>query len=706
MNFNTVLRSYSDTESDPCVNEESNIYDLAQNYLFVKEQTPLKYNCATSIVSYIFKSEYIINEIRSIELPNHRQFKVVEEWDVIVKKVEKIAIKWVFSNHFHDLIKEVVAFTASEIYLFLLKNRFFDRSLFLKNLVYTPQGTINTYKTVLEILKNDDITNELKFEIACFYFVGKSVIEDCFNKIPHSSRVVYLRLEDVDFKKRVTIFYWFHRLNFIDQDDFDNFLIKSNNELDSSADRSIPIFSTLNILLLWAVYCVNDTAVSYLCRKFRVYFNPPIFLKKFFLINGFGTDHQNLSNIYMYLHFDNGGRDLDFFSIMKHIFLQTIVSRRWICLFFKFLEDYQKTYDDVEYSIILRKIVESLVTNLMKKLYSKNYKNTLNSYINLMPSTAKEFLKNKAQSEYFCLVQYLLLARDKESAISILSFGNAEKFFGNTIFFLQLLKETEFALIDQCMKGILTPITAIKLRQRIFLNHAGEVCTKFILFNSWNSLNSFLKWGSSFFSLQYIVNFKKSIPFLSNGTVIKLIVFATKLNIKDYKFKFADSVLFWCLGSKDFVSMYKKRAVLAGTDLEDVNECINFYQEIINCILNRKLKFLNKLFLWASCSPEEVKFVKKKLKKDDAFLNLICKRNNIKLLLSFVKWCKDDEEETKKLRKDLYVRYHKILHKDIFSKICLNPSDKKISNPLRTQRTFPLIIPSPIPLLPFEWAWP
>ncbi|KAL7637730.1 UNVERIFIED_CONTAM: hypothetical protein RMT77_011339 [Armadillidium vulgare] len=620
------------------VNLNSLSYDLAQNYIFGLKLTKLEDLCALSIVSLLFKREDIISEIKSLELKYINEFE--DEWTVVVRKVEKMALEFVVLEPLQYLVKKVISFTASEIHMFLLKNRLFDSRLFLENFVYTTQGTINTKKTVLEVLKNSDLTVELKFEMACYYFVETSVIRDCFREVPYPSWKELLTRVNGDLDKSVPIIYWYCYFRDKNSSELERYLNNSFKKLEPILENPDNL-GLFNNLLLWAIYCVNDAAFYFLCQRPKDQLNLQIFLKKLFRDSSFGVPPQYLSNIYVYLYFNIG--NLTSFSNMKNIFLEMILSHQWINLSNKFVKEYQEFYKNWDYLFILRNIVSILCTSLRKKLFARDYKKILKEFIGVVPSTTKCYLMNEVKEDYFSLVKSLLYERDKESVENLLCIGIPERFFENTDIFLQLLKEKEFTLIDQCMMRILRSKSAIVLKQKIFLRNANEVCNKFILDNDWNSVHSFIKWGSSFCSIRDRINLEISIPFYSNGKVISEILFNSDIKIKGCRFKFADTVLYCCLGRKDFVSLYKKRAILTGTDIENVNQSANFYQEIKNCVLKGKLKFLNKLFFWASCSLQEVKSVKQKLKNDEEFLDDICQKN-IKLLHSFVAWCKYEKE--------------------------------------------------------------
>ncbi|KAL7637731.1 UNVERIFIED_CONTAM: hypothetical protein RMT77_011340 [Armadillidium vulgare] len=654
-------------------------YDLAQNFLFGQELKPLKHICISSIVSFIFKSEKTVNEIITLNLPDIRKFEVIDEWIVMLKNVEKIALEQMSSKHSRYLVRKIVSFTASEIYIFLFKNRSFDRRLFLKNFVYTTQGTINIHKTVLKILENNGPTDALKFEIACYYFVGESVINNCFEKLDRSTREMYFDSVDVDIKKIVPVLYWCRSLKLIHKNYLKTSILTYYwEELEPRLKNFNQTICIYNTLMLWALCYANDVAIPYLCEKYAR-FNPKRFLKGLFIRDCPDSPHQALSNIYMYLYFDDKGKDLVVYPNQNSTFLLMINSHRWIGLLFNILEDFQECFGWWDYLFIFRNIFENLRTSLRKKLFSSLHKNVLKTYFEVIPPEEKDNMYGKPEFPF--LIESLLYKGDNESIQIISDLGIPERFLNNKHIFLTLMEELQFSFIDHCMEKILSSNEAFNLKQNIFINNSYEVCSKFIFGNSFSSLDSFLNWGLSFHPLKDIIKLKTSIPFNSNGEVIRKILFHSEIEIEGCKFQYADIVLLWCLGSNDFVSMYKKRALLTGTDLKDVNQweifyqdnenysennnkCVSFYQEIKNSILKRKLNFINKLFTWASCAPGEVKSVKRKLKNDDEFLVNICQMNDFKFLQFFDEWCKDEDEENQ-ISGQLFQRYRTHLQQKI-----------------------------------------
>ncbi|KAL7637729.1 UNVERIFIED_CONTAM: hypothetical protein RMT77_011338 [Armadillidium vulgare] len=529
-------------------------YDLAQNYIFGLELASLEYFSAFSLVTFIFKSEKIINEIRSLEYRCITDFK--EEWIVIVKNVEKMALECIIMKSLSNLIKVVVSFTAEEIRHFISKNTFFDRRLFLKNFVYTSQGTINTYKTVLEILKKDELTNEVKFEIACHYFLGKSIIKNYYENLPHSSREEYLYSVDVcPLRMRIPIFYWYYRLNIINMIDLRRSLNNYFKELEPILKNFNEDASPFKILLMWTIVYSNDVAVSYLCRKISEII-PQTFIKEFLNRHCLGRPRQCSSNIYMYLYFDNRSRNFTLDLDENHNMLQMITSHRWICILFKILDDFHEHLTNLDYFILLAIIVEVLCWNLRMNLFSKSYREILKTYINIMPSTTKDYIMND-EREYIDLLEFLLYERDKEIIQIILSIGISETFF-DEVNFSPILEELDFTLIDQCMEGISSKNVAINLKLKLFLKHVKEVWGKLKYDTYLNSLRSLLNWGSLFCSMQDIIDLKASLPFLSDGKIIKDMLFKSQMSIKGCKFKFVDNVLFWCLETKTLFQ-YTKR---------------------------------------------------------------------------------------------------------------------------------------------------
>ncbi|KAL7637733.1 UNVERIFIED_CONTAM: hypothetical protein RMT77_011342 [Armadillidium vulgare] len=639
-------------------------YDLAQNFLFGEELKSLQHLCVSSIVSFIFKSEEVIKEIVSLDLRKILEFEAVEDLDVTIKKVEEKALEQISLKHLHNLVREIVLFTASEIYTFLFKNKFFDRRLFLKNFVYTTQGTINTYKTVLEILKIGDLNNNLKFKIACFYFIEESVI-NYLNKLPESSREDLLLCESEDMATYVPISYWYNHLNFLGEERLKNVIKEYYVRETQIANRykRKPFFTAF---LLWAVCFANDTAVSYLCLNSV---EKKKYLKDLFLGNCFRPHHQGLSNIYMYLYFDSKIGVMVLYPNQRNDFLQVILSHRWVCLLLKISKAFLESYGHFDTLCILSIIIGNLCRSIRKNIFSGKYRETLQKFINIIPPKEKDFIRN--QFKYIDLVESLLYSKDKECIQIILGIGIPNRFLEDHTNFYPMLKELEFSLIDVCMEGI-SSNDAINFKRKIFLNNAKRFCEEFI-FEDVSFLNSFLKWGSSFCSVQEMINLKASIPYYEGGGIINKLIFPSWMERNGHKFKFADNVLHWCFENKDFVSIYKKRAVLERNRLKvckqldnfqyetkRISKYVSFYSDIKRSIFNREWKFLNKLFLWASCSPEEVRSFKNEFKNDPKFLNQICQKNDIKLLRSFAEWCRDeDEDESNQFSRMLFRIYRK-----------------------------------------------
>ncbi|KAL7637838.1 UNVERIFIED_CONTAM: hypothetical protein RMT77_011450 [Armadillidium vulgare] len=206
-------------------------YDLGRNFIVIGEKPfTLQHLIILNAVKTCFKSEGIIEKIGSKSLPARYNWYDIENDVAEMILTSKVPIL------FYGEFRQVIHFVGNEIFEFLFKLKNGKMNvIFLKNLVFTWQGTINSIETVLHILNDEEVCNDDKLKIALKYFAGKKQIKKCLETIGCSDIKKWAENKDIRDELQIPIYFW----NWIINEDQDSFkmLQKLKKDHDSIGNR-------------------------------------------------------------------------------------------------------------------------------------------------------------------------------------------------------------------------------------------------------------------------------------------------------------------------------------------------------------------------------------------------------------------------------------------------------------------------------------
>ncbi|KAL7634086.1 UNVERIFIED_CONTAM: hypothetical protein RMT77_015414 [Armadillidium vulgare] len=181
---NLLLNIYSYSESISNTNYEG-LFSL-----FCNEVISLYYHSLILTISHVYKDSEIVEAIKeaidSLEDPN-----ILTNNDILeMKELESKAMKK-FEEYCQSTSIDIdninykfqIRNVLIQIFDFLMKGVLCNSvhvNIYLRNLTFTNQGTINMKKTILRILKEPCLSPTSKFELACYYFIDDSTIRNLY----------------------------------------------------------------------------------------------------------------------------------------------------------------------------------------------------------------------------------------------------------------------------------------------------------------------------------------------------------------------------------------------------------------------------------------------------------------------------------------------------------------------------------------------
>ncbi|KAL7637839.1 UNVERIFIED_CONTAM: hypothetical protein RMT77_011451 [Armadillidium vulgare] len=184
-------------------------YDLGRNFIVIGEYPfTLQHLIILNAVKTCFKSKEIIEKIESKRLAASRY-----NWYDIENDVAEVILTSKVPTHLYEEYRQVIHFVGNEIYEFLFKLKdevTYIIIFFLKNLVFTWQGTINIIETVLQILilNDEEVSNDDKLKIAMRYFAGKKQVKKCLETIGCSDIKEWAESKILREELQIPIYFW------------------------------------------------------------------------------------------------------------------------------------------------------------------------------------------------------------------------------------------------------------------------------------------------------------------------------------------------------------------------------------------------------------------------------------------------------------------------------------------------------------------
>ncbi|KAL7637852.1 UNVERIFIED_CONTAM: hypothetical protein RMT77_011464 [Armadillidium vulgare] len=370
-------------------------YDLSQNLVHFSQKkcTTLYIHSLILSIAYAFKDSEIIEEIiktiDSLEDPHNLTNNDIIKIEEIESKVKNTLILNSREKLNPELTKPFyewfIHYVLMQILDFFIKGAMHNSiplNVYLENLTFTTQGTINLKKTILRILQRSPLPLPSKFVVACHYFVDNSFIRKFYHTFKNEKEEKYFT-ENSKFITDYSLYYWMWQIH------GKRTLVTEASSFYAQSDNSWSRSDLSNdtaVLFIFkkAVKDNNELAVQHLWTD-----NISKMTRKFEILGDVlklaSTDPAKI-NIFLYLLFQIGNNGTKYlFKCISHEIMKNVIKNiRWYALSTKILREL-KTYlsqDNAEKLLYITN-ENNCFHNQIKRAYS------MVTYLYLMPLRTK-----------------------------------------------------------------------------------------------------------------------------------------------------------------------------------------------------------------------------------------------------------------------------------------------------------------------------
>ncbi|KAL7631342.1 UNVERIFIED_CONTAM: hypothetical protein RMT77_018343 [Armadillidium vulgare] len=622
-------------------------YNLAENLIKAEnvDFLDLGQHSVLNVIQNAYKRDDVIEEI--IKMRTEHTF--AEKWDSFEKKLGESIMDSLPSKYFNPLIRNVVNSVGSEIYSLYWKiSDDEDFRLLLKHIVLNWQdGSVNLYKTILKILDESDLLNELKFELACKYFVGKDVVKKYGKLLPRSIRNS-MCCSNQHCARCIPLKFW---QVYLDEDDKLDSSMSNGEERASNKRFRAEQPHNFSFYFKWALHSVNDIAVQYLWenlspttedkRKCSAFTQSALFK--------YGT-----TNIIAYLISktlsDNTIWDVENIEDGDLIMENFLRNSRWHKYIINIINA-SRVKIPISFVTQCTGLVAALSDSIHRKLDTFLYRDLLREFLQIIPSddatVMARFQESKADVLYPILrvmdyeaLEILMKIYKETSVLSLL-----DNDVGLRLYHKQM-SDCAFTEIENFLKKLFKSDEILsKFLYRSIDDGFSYLCEKFIFNNNIVVLNDFSKWCGKFIP-EEIVNKKMRLCFKSNGNILRQILFITDNKIEN-RFDYCDKFLLWSLGNQDSVNEFKKQIVLPASKLKGEKKAyfgLYFYDDFRRCVEKSEIDFLKEFLKWSGCGDDVIQTLKSQMLRDTRISKYFCENKKSAGYWSFLRWAHNETE--------------------------------------------------------------
>ncbi|KAL7630492.1 UNVERIFIED_CONTAM: hypothetical protein RMT77_019331 [Armadillidium vulgare] len=322
-------------------------YDLSQNFLLYKKLQRLDHLSLILCSSYYMKKLNILEKLKEIDfgmediLSNNKVIRVIDDLVreigmIIFLDLQLLVLKVELSESYlkstiSSVLEQTISFlNVAKVYLLD------ERQLFVKNLVFTSQGTVNTKMTLVKVLNKEEILVYRKFRLAAHFFLEKQIVRSYYSILTEEKKD---SLSNVDIEDDFACYYWVWQIKGSREpikDFFVYYFDTTIREVVCSRFDSDNFDLIVQNIFHRAVKQHNEIAVQYLWNNYVSGVND----RELILYNSISQYMAKVShiNIVMFLIFQTGKEELiDFFHSDKHKYMLLFYNnKRWIGRFFCF----------------------------------------------------------------------------------------------------------------------------------------------------------------------------------------------------------------------------------------------------------------------------------------------------------------------------------------------------------------------------------
>ncbi|KAL7631077.1 UNVERIFIED_CONTAM: hypothetical protein RMT77_018618 [Armadillidium vulgare] len=629
-------------------------YDLSQNLILSEGLSRLDHFSLIKYIVHRFKNSCIIQEFISLSIEEYH-----EENLFFLINVAMNDICYMIHNYFDQrpclsnaYINCIIYFVLLEVFQFMKRAKVYlmkNQRSFLRHLVLTNQGTVNTRKTVLKYFERERLSSVLKFKLAAQFFLEEKVVQFYHELSEEEKRLLATQEVEDNF----AVYFWMHKLmNARKSVSITRTLIFPQNDNETREmfiQRINEQVLSLHIFLI-AVKEYNESAVHYLWNNIISKFD----VRELVIKNIYFRYLKNWyhDNIIHFLLLETEANELSFFDDQGYrIIAMQFISQRWSLIFPKVLQVLKVHVNYPQYLKLL-----SLIVLYYSKVNSSeiNFDFAMNMFWQ-MRKHHENFLSELSNSVdcFYDLHQVPFEEEKKEMRIQkkdkkygsinlfydLLRFAFEEKnidfiksFFRtcprNSVFAM-FLSNWGLDLLEVSIKKCNFYFIEIFFQNQKFnKSQKNEIVVSFLrsngykfcenyLFNEFYTVKRFIMWLSSlvFLDKQSLKNFQNTVFFKNGGNLVKQMLF----KFKNYPIRDPLAMtekFFRTFDLKADIGFLKSK-ILLHIDEEHIETIgIKCYIHVRKLIIEKKWTYLLRLIDWKGCTDEEKSALGKKLFKD------------------------------------------------------------------------------------------
>ncbi|KAL7631075.1 UNVERIFIED_CONTAM: hypothetical protein RMT77_018616 [Armadillidium vulgare] len=631
------------------------LYDMKENFILYRELVRLDLYSIILSTSYYLKRLNILTELDKIDfekedvLSDSKIICLIQGWlKIILDKVLEIADSRL------KLLKTHVAFTielvlvqAISFYkiakIYIMK----EKNIFIKNLVFTTQGTVNPRKTAIKVLSNEDLSHEREFKLAAYFFLSEEIVQHYFNNLTNPQKLSFR----VDIDEDFTCYYWIwiiERSRKAIKDYYACTWSEKGKKLECRSDIMRNDFTLQNIFRR-AVKHHNECAVQYLWTTYISYFRERQLLLEECICEYYNKPTH--TNIIIYLISKSRLYEMTDVYITKGFKIQMLFydNKRWIDLFFEILVKIQIYFEDYQYFFILRNIANSYPGKDPNDVDLR----FLKYFFLMVPIPQRNMLENCDDSwkTYYQLLRVVFANKDEDLAKLFLDSCERSKIFR---FFLShygmeliesIISKFYHNFADEILNTYLSKNRLRQVKSKFFSLKSFDLCFNCLLLGT-DVLTAFVDWFQDSVDFSTIHEFKSKFPYANSGKIVKYLLFS----LREYPYckptLYTQKILEWCVGY-DNIDMIKSKILLRAKEEEDGDEferpVIKCYENVTELVLESNWELLNEILTWVGNTTDEKQTLGRKLLQETSlFEEILKKTDGLNYIYEFSDWLKKD----------------------------------------------------------------
>ncbi|KAL7637726.1 UNVERIFIED_CONTAM: hypothetical protein RMT77_011335 [Armadillidium vulgare] len=559
---------------------ENFLYDLPQNIIPPLVSLSLKDIALNLCIGRSFKETfanvYSISIERSFRAKNYTSF-FYDKWKEIERNVDENLLEYFASMEFNNILchlvkrKTKIHFIGMQILDLIKKRPHLDIHFpteFVPFIVFTGQGTINMFKSVLKFTEMSTLGSYQMFKIKCHFFLANEIKESYQLLLDNEKGMARENTEDDILK------FWLWEI--------DGITLNKNHLEENSVFYEKLFFDVID--------ANNDIAVAYLWNNIISNLKRERAILEEALKSI--VDNSLKINILMFLVFQvNENEFEEFFQTSSFKVIENVISEvRWFCLF-KYIFDVLNFYFDKN----LASKIFGLLCDSNCRYYPKGvgFNLVVNYFVSLdvlfkinivevsTPGTrvTKNHFGNISHENKDEYCEKLLLGFQNVTALNA--------FFLSASGFETLIESAKigylYKFLDFFLKNIFGYYELYVIKHNFFHYEKDRICSYFIENSKFSQMKQFVNYFSEYY--KSIQQFKDGIPYRNNGRLIRESLFPTDGYLGSENIDKTHILLLWCLHTEEKVELFKSEMDL----ISDSGYSNVYFDKILDCV--KKIPF-------------------------------------------------------------------------------------------------------------------